>query len=73
MNPEVMVHKINQIANFFASYPHDEAVAGVATHIVKYWEARMRRQLMEYYAAGGAGLSPLALEAIGTLPASTPA
>jgi len=63
VNPELMVHSANQIAQFFASYPHDEAVAGVADHIQKFWEKRMRQQLHEYIAQGGSGLHQLALEA----------
>lgn len=63
MEAEVMVHKANSIAAFFAAYPHDEAVAGVADHLRKFWEPRMRRQLADYLAEGGAGLHPLVLEA----------
>ena len=48
MNSEHMVHMANQIAQFFSSYPREEAVAGVADHIQKFWEKRMRRQLHEY-------------------------
>jgi formate dehydrogenase subunit delta len=58
-----MVHMANQIAQFFASYPHEEAVAGVADHIQKFWEKRMRQQLNDYIATGGGGLNELALEA----------
>jgi formate dehydrogenase subunit delta len=58
-----MVHMANQIAQFFASYPHEEAVAGVADHIQKFWEKRMRQQLNDYIASGGSGLNELALEA----------
>jgi formate dehydrogenase subunit delta len=53
----------NQIAAFFASYPHEEAVAGVANHIQRFWEKRMRAQLNELIAHGGAGLNELVLEA----------
>ena len=59
-----MVHNANQIALFFASYPHDEAVAGIADHLQKFWEPRMRKQIVEYVAGGGGGLHPLALEAV---------
>ena len=31
----------NQIAQFFRSYPHDEAVAGIASHIEAFWTPRM--------------------------------
>lgn len=43
----------NQIAQFFGSYPHDEAVAGVASHIEAFWTPRMRETLK-------AGMSELA-------------
>jgi len=59
-----MVHTANQIALFFASYPHDEAVAGVTDHLQKFWEPRMRKQIIEYVAHGGGGLHELALEAV---------
>ena len=58
-----MVHSANQIALYFASYPREEAVAGVADHIRMYWEKRMRQQLREYIEQGGGGLNELALEA----------
>jgi formate dehydrogenase subunit delta len=59
-----MVHMANQIALYFAAYPHDEAVAGVTDHLRQFWEPRMRRQITEYVAHGGEGLHELALEAV---------
>lgn len=59
-----MVHMANQIALFFASYPREDAIAGVADHLRKFWEPRMRKQIIEYVAQGGAGLHELALEAV---------
>jgi formate dehydrogenase subunit delta len=67
LNPDVMVHKVNQIALFFAAYPHDEAVAGVTDHLKKFWEPRMRRQLVQYVADSGAGLHALVPEAVAGL------
>jgi formate dehydrogenase subunit delta len=64
MEPEHMVHMANQIALFFASYPKHEAVAGVADHFQKFWEPRMRKQIVDYVAHGGTGLHELALEAV---------
>jgi formate dehydrogenase subunit delta len=64
MNQERMIHMANQIALFFASYPRDEAVAGVADHLKKFWEPRMRRQIIQYVAQGGGGLHELALKAV---------
>ena len=31
----------NQIAQFFRSYPHDEAVVGIASHIEAFWTPKM--------------------------------
>lgn len=59
-----MVHNANQIALFFATYPRDEAVAGIAKHITMYWERRMRNQIEEYVSGGGGGLHELVLEAL---------
>lgn len=53
----------NQIGTFFQSKPHDEGVAGVAEHINKFWEPRMRRQFFEIVDGGGEGLMPLVMEA----------
>ena len=64
MSPENMVHMANQIAMFFKSYPHDEAVAGVTDHIKKFWERRMKDQLQQHVAKGGGGLHELVLEAV---------
>ena len=64
MEENRMVHRANQIALFFAGYPHDEAVAGVTDHLKRFWERRMRQQIIEYVAKGGTGLHELALEAV---------
>jgi formate dehydrogenase subunit delta len=64
METEYMIHTANQIALFFASYPHDEAVAGVLDHFQKFWEPRMRKQIIEHVARGGSGLHTLVVEAV---------
>ncbi|HEY1723061.1 MAG TPA: formate dehydrogenase subunit delta [Magnetospirillaceae bacterium] len=63
-----LVHDANQIARYFASYPRDEALAGVVDHIKKFWERRMRAQIILHVAHGGAGLDELALAAVKQLP-----
>jgi formate dehydrogenase subunit delta len=63
MSPEKLVRMANQIATFFHSKPHEEAVAGVADHISNFWEPRMRAQLFDRLAEGGEGLDPLVIEA----------
>lgn len=63
MSPEKMVTMANQIATFFASQPDADRAGRVAAHINDFWEPRMRRQLLAHIAAGGAGLTPLVIEA----------
>ncbi len=58
-----LVYMANQIATFFESKPHDEGVAGIAEHINKFWDPRMRRQFFEMLDAGGAGMKPTVVEA----------
>ena len=58
-----IVRMANQIADFFQAYPHEIAVRDTAAHIRNFWDPRMRRQLFAHLAAGGQGLSEVALEA----------
>lgn len=61
MNSDDLIRMANQIADYFRPYPREEAVKGVADHIIAFWDPRMRARLAEIVAAGGAGLSELAL------------
>ena len=68
MNTERLVAMANDIAAFFDSEP-DKAVAaeGVRSHMARFWEARMRREIVAHVMAGGAGLCPTAHEAVSRL------
>ncbi|MEA3536510.1 formate dehydrogenase subunit delta [Rhizobium sp. CC-YZS058] len=61
---EKLVRMANQIATFFASQPAEIRVEGVATHINKFWETRMRRALFALAASGDVGLDPLVMAAL---------
>lgn len=63
MQPDKLVRMANQIATFFMSQPEAERASGVATHINKFWEPRMRRAFFDHVDAGGEGLLPLVIEA----------
>ena len=63
MSRKKLVYMADQIATFFMSKPHDEAIEGFADHINKFWDPRMRGQLLAIIAEGGEGLKPLVLEA----------
>jgi len=64
---ERLVTMANQIARFFASQPGEDAVAGVAKHIADFWDPRMRAHIRAHVAAGGAGLDPVARDAVAGL------
>lgn len=58
-----IIYMANQIATFFDSQPKEDGPKGVATHINKFWEPRMRRKLFAHLDSGGEGLKPLVLKA----------
>jgi formate dehydrogenase subunit delta len=58
-----LIRMANQIATFFASQPEAERVDGIAAHINKFWEPRMRRRFHELVEAGGDGFLPLVIAA----------
>lgn len=65
MNPHHLVTMANDIAHFFAAEPdHAVAVDSVANHLKKFWEPRMRRQLIAYAVDGAGELHPLIIEAL---------
>lgn len=72
MNPQHLSDMANNIADFFAAEPdHEVAVAGVANHIAKFWEPRMRRQIIAFRDNGGsAELHVLVREALAKLEAA---
>ena len=61
MNPEHLAAMANDIAHFFAVEPDREAaVNGVSGHLKKFWDPRMRRQIVAHAGEGGEGLSEVA-------------
>jgi formate dehydrogenase subunit delta len=70
MSPDKLAYMANQIGKFFISQGHDKAVTGVAEHLAKFWDPRMRNTIFSYWEAGGAGLDPLVREAVGRLRAA---
>ena len=65
---EHLVTMANEIAAFFQGAADEgEAARSVANHLRRFWDPRMRRQIIDHRNRGGAGLSPLADEAVGLL------
>jgi formate dehydrogenase subunit delta len=66
MHPEILVKMANQIGDFFEAMPdRPEALEGIAQHIRKFWEPRMRREFLAHLdTAGDASLKPLVAQAV---------
>ncbi|SMC77438.1 formate dehydrogenase subunit delta [Rhizobium sp. RU36D] len=60
---EKLVRMANQIATFFLSQPEAVRAEGVATHINKFWEPRMRGRFFEMIDSSVDGFLPLVVEA----------
>ena len=74
MNIDLLIKMANEISAYFAAEPDSEQAAkDVAGHLRRYWEPRMRRQIVTYYQERqGAGLSDLAQRGVGLLAAADP-
>ena len=69
-SPERLVYMANQIGKFFQSQGHDKVVLGVADHIKKFWDPRMREAIFAYMDAGGEGIDRPVREALEKLKAA---
>lgn len=69
MNIDLLIKMANEIGSFWqGELGADEAANGVATHIRRYWEPRMRAQMIAYFEQRqGAGLSDIAKGAVALL------
>jgi formate dehydrogenase subunit delta len=74
-----LVKMVNEIAAFFDAEPdRDAALEAVASHLKRFWDPRMRREIVRFVdEQGGEGLKETALLAIRThrdklLPQSAP-
>lgn len=68
MDTQNLIDMANRIGDFFDSMPdREEAVTGVADHIRRFWEPRMRRALLaalDNPNAGGIAMSAIVREAL---------
>jgi NADH-dependant formate dehydrogenase delta subunit FdsD len=74
MNIDLLIKMANQITSFWeGEVGEDAAAAEVATHLRRYWEPRMRAQMIAYYEERqGSGLNDVAKKAVGLLAAAQP-
>lgn len=66
MEIDNLVRMANRIGDFFDALPdEEEARDGVADHLKRFWEPRMRAEILRHLdATGGAGLKPIVIEAL---------
>lgn len=61
----------NQIGSFFATQKRQEAVPGIADHIQKFWDPRMRKAIFDYLDSGAGGLDEPVRQALEILRTET--
>jgi len=66
-----LVYMANQIGRFFAHQGEDKAIAGIADHLAKFWDPRMRTAIIQHLEDGGEGLDCLPRQAVERLRSST--
>jgi len=57
----------NQIGDFYAAMPENEATKGAAAHLRRFWTSKMIRELVAHADAGLATLNPTASRALEAL------
>jgi formate dehydrogenase subunit delta len=68
-----LVKMANDIGHFFRAEPkREDAIAGIANHISKFWTRRMQEKLLAQVQSGDAGLEELPREALKTLQSAAP-
>jgi formate dehydrogenase subunit delta len=74
MNVHHLVKMINEISAFWEGEAGAaNAPKSIATHLQRYWDPRMRRQIVAHYRAGGGGLCDAAREAVALVAQQFPA
>jgi formate dehydrogenase subunit delta len=66
MHVDQLIRMVNQMGSFFEAMPdRGEALQDLALHLKRFWEPRMRRELLAHLDADGSGgLNPVSAEAI---------
>ena len=62
-----LVRMANQIGEFYASMPEQEATKGAASHLRMYWTPKMIREIIAFADQGHPGLNAVAARAVQSL------
>ncbi|CAN7531242.1 formate dehydrogenase subunit delta [Bosea sp. LjRoot9] len=61
---EKLARMAGQIADFFKSYPDEQAVPAIADHINQFWSRRMREDFLAAFKGDSQELQPLVRRAL---------
>jgi formate dehydrogenase subunit delta len=66
MDIQNLIKMANQIGDFFGAWPDpQQARDEIASHLKRFWDPRMRREIIDYVRdEGGMGLAQIVIEAI---------
>ncbi len=67
MSPKRLAYMANQIGRFFAHRPEDAAATDIADHLRKFWEPRMRHQIVAMLDQDAGQLDPAVRKAVESL------
>jgi len=68
MSIEHLVKMANDIGDFFRAEPQRaDAISGIANHLQRFWDPRMRRAIVAHLKDGGEGMDDLVRAAVATL------
>jgi formate dehydrogenase subunit delta len=70
MSPEKLAYMANQIGRFFATQKSTSAVDAIQSHLVKFWDPRMRQTIVANLDNEAVHLDPTVREAVERLRAS---
>jgi formate dehydrogenase subunit delta len=71
MSPDRLIYMANQIGRFFAHCPPDVAAIDIANHLRKFWDPRMRLQIIAKLDQPDAAFEPTVRRAVESLRQTT--
>jgi len=68
MNMDHLVKMANEIGSFFVTANDEDTAAQlIADHLKRFWDPRMRKQVVAHLAQGGEGFTPAVAKAVAQL------
>jgi formate dehydrogenase subunit delta len=65
LDSDNLIRMANRIGDFFEAMPdRPEAIEGIATHLKKFWDPRMRRQFLALVDEGADGIKDIVRSAV---------